>query len=47
VTRWETLIAEEMFKIQFEACAAFSSGSHDIAKNLGMKVFEIKDPVLP
>ncbi|KAK3172547.1 hypothetical protein OEA41_005870 [Lepraria neglecta] len=30
--------------IQFEACAAFSSGSHDIAKNLGMKVFEIKDP---
>jgi len=40
----ETLIAEEIFKIQFEACAAFSSGSHDIAKNLGMKVFEIKDP---
>ena len=40
----ETLIAEEIFKIQFEACAAFSSGSHDIAKYLGMKVFEIKDP---
>lgn len=43
-TRLETLIAEEIFNIQFEACAAFSTGSHDVAKNLGMKVFEIKDP---
>ena len=43
-TRLETLIAEEIFKIQFEACAAFSNGSHDIAKHMGMKVFEIKDP---
>ena len=43
-TRLETLIAEEIFKIQIEACAAFSSGLHDIAKHLGMRVFEIKDP---
>jgi len=40
----ETLIAKEIFKIQFEAYTAFSNGSYDIAKNLGMKVFEIKDP---
>lgn len=42
--RLELAIAKRKYKINFEACLAFSTGAQDVAQLLGMKVFEIANP---